>query len=125
MNGQVLAIAVLAAVAAWLLVRGLMRSPTRLAVRLAPYTDRARGQLGTATATRPPSSRSAWGPMVTAVAERLGGALGSGSTTELELRLRRAGLGTLTAAAFPPRPPAHTRVRLANRLSLGFLLRVE
>ena len=125
MNGQVLAIAVLAAVAAWLLVRGLVRSPARLAVRLAPYTDRARGQLGTATATRPPSSRSAWGPMVTAVAERLGGALGSGSTTELELRLRRAGLGTMTAAAYRRRQLAYTVVGLAIGISLALLLRLN
>ena len=67
MNGQVLAIAVLAAVAAWLLVRGLMRSPARLAVRLAPYTDRARPTRHR-DRDAPPSSRSAWGPMVTAVA---------------------------------------------------------
>ena len=125
MNGQVLAIAMLAAVAAWFLVRGVLRSPARLAVRLAPYTDRARGQLGTATPRRAPAARSVWGPMVTAVADRLAGALGSGSTSELELRLRRAGLGPLTAAAYRRRQLAYTAGGLTVGIALAVLLRLN
>ena len=62
---------------------------------------------------------------MTAVAERLGGALGSGSTTELELRLRRAGLGTMTAAAYRRRQLAYTVVGLAIGISLALLLRLN
>ena len=125
-NGQVLAIAVLAAVAAGCLVRACVRSPgPARAVRLAPYTDRARGQLGTATATRPPASTSVWGPMVTAVADRLGAALGSGSTSELELRLRRAGLGTMHGRRVPPPAARLHRRRVGDRRLVGVAAAAE
>ena len=63
--------------------------------------------------------------MVTAVAERLGGALGSGSTTELELRLRRARVGHMTAAAYRRRQLAYTVIGLAIGVSLALLLRLN
>ena len=46
-TGQIVAIAVLAAIAAGCLVRPFVRTPMRLGPRLAPYTDRARSRLGT------------------------------------------------------------------------------
>ena len=62
--------------------------------------------------------------MMTAVAERLGGALGSGSTTELELRLRRAS-GHMTAAAYRRRQLAYTVIGLAIGVSWALLLRLN
>ena len=122
MNGQVLAIAVVAAVAAaWLLVRGLVRSPARLAVRLAPYTERARGRLGTTvrdrrragvvgvgTDGRPPS------PTVSARAlwswrRRASWSCGCAAPAS----------ATLTAAGYRRRQLAYTVVGLAVGVSLA------
>lgn len=126
MNGQVLAISMLAAISAFCLVRGLLHSPTRLGPRLAPYTDRARGQLGTAIPARlAAGARTAWGPIITAASDRLATALGSGSTAELELRLRQAGLGHITAAAYRRRQLVYTVAGLAIGITLALLLRLS
>ena len=119
MNGQVLAIAVLAAVAAWLpRARAWCAPRPGSAVRLAPYTERARGRLGTAARHATAGARSAWGPMITAAADRLGRRAGQRLDGELELRLRRAGLGhddrrPRTAAANSPTPSSGSSIGVA------------
>ena len=79
MSGQVLAIAVIAAVAAYCLVRSMLRTPARLAPRLEPYTDGVRGRLGTVVPRTATPARSVWGPIITAAADRLGKVLDAGT----------------------------------------------
>jgi Flp pilus assembly protein TadB len=124
MNGQVWAIATLAAVAAGCLVRGVVRTPVRLATRLAPYTERARGRLGTTTPARNTGTGSVWGPMVTAAANGLGRVLDTGTVGEVELRLRQAGLGGLTAAGYRRRQLTYTVAGFAFGVALALLVRL-
>jgi len=121
-NGQVLAIALIAAVAAGCLVRSFLRTPARLAPRLAPYTDRARGRLGTTVPARATSATSVWGPMVTAAANRLGAVLDAGATSELELRLRRAGLSDVTAAGYRKRQLTYTLCGFVFGVAMAMVL---
>ena len=49
-----------------------------------------------------------WGPIVTAAADRLAAVLSTGTTGELELRLRQAGLSDVTVAGYRRRQLAYT-----------------
>jgi tight adherence protein C len=125
MTGQVVAIAAVAAVAASCLARAAVRTPTRLGPRLAPYTERARSRLSTTVAQRPPGARTVWGPMITAVADRLARLLDTGTAGEVELRLRRAGLTDLTAAGYRRRQLAYTVAGFAFGVAAAVLLQLS
>ena len=125
-SGQVLAIALIAAVAAGCLVRSVLRTPARLGPRLAPYTERARGRLGTTVPrARDGGPTSVWGPMVTAAANRLAAVLDTGATGELELRLRRAGLTDVTVAGYRRRQLAYTVFGFVFGVAMALLLRLS
>jgi tight adherence protein C len=125
MTGQVLAIAAIAAVAAGCLVRAVLRTPARLGPRLAPYTERARGRLGTAVPQRAAGARSVWGPMVTAAADRLSKVMDTGTSGEVELRLRRAGLADMSAARYRRRQLAWTVGGFAVGVAVAVLLQLS
>jgi tight adherence protein C len=125
MTGQVLAIATVAAVAAGLLAHCLVRTPKRLAVRLAPYTERTRGRLGTSVAPVAANESSVWGPMLTAAAGWLARTVDAGSADDLELRLRRAGLGHLSAAGYRRKQLAYTGAGLVGGVVLALALRLS
>ena len=59
-NGQVLAIAAVAAVAAYCLVRSALRTPAGSPPASRPYTDAVRGKLGTVVPRTAPPARSVW-----------------------------------------------------------------
>ena len=125
MSGQVLAIAAVAAIAAACLARSVVRTPRRLAVRLAPYAERARGQLGTTVPARATTVTSVWGPMVSSAASWVGRAIDAGSTTDLELRLRRAGLAHLTASGYRRKQLAYAVSGLAGGVVLALALQLS
>ncbi|MFT3852013.1 MAG: type II secretion system F family protein [Ilumatobacteraceae bacterium] len=125
MSGQILAISAVSAVAALFLVRGTVRTPKRLSLRLAPYTERSRGRLGTSVPAAQQRESSVWGPIVTSASSWLARAADAGSSVDLELRLRRAGLGHLTAGQYRRKQLAYTVTGLAVGVAMAVVLRLS
>jgi tight adherence protein C len=124
-SGQVLAIATIAAVALGCLVRSALRTPVRLAARLAPYTERVRGRLGTSVAQPASGSRSVWGPMVTAAASRVAAVLDAGAGGDVELRLRRAGLADVGVDGYRKRQLGYAVGGVVFGVAAALLLRLS
>ena len=123
MTGQVLAIAadrrrgrrlLGAGVAAY---PGPSRAPPGPVHRAGPGPTRHRRCPQRAT-----GSTSVWGPMVTAAANRLAAVLDAGTTSELELRLRRAGLTNVTVAGYRKRQLTYTVFGFVFGVAMALLL---
>ena len=124
MNGQVLAIAVIAAVAACCLVRSAAAHPGP--ARPAPRPVHRRGSgAGSAPScpARPRPPVRCGGRWSTAAADRLGRCSTPARSAELELRLRRAGLSDVTVAGYRRRQLAYTVGGFAVGILLALLLR--
>jgi len=85
--------ALVGATAVFFLVRAIVGESMRLSTRIAPYTVRARRDLGTteAQATTAPV-RTVWGPMLNSVTTAVAKIADAGEHDTLELRIRNAGM---------------------------------
>ncbi|MGE0304256.1 MAG: type II secretion system F family protein [Acidimicrobiia bacterium] len=128
MDGRVLAVAVLVAVAAGCFARAAVRQPARLSTRVQPYTVGHRRVLGTVRADLGAdvgAGRSGvmlvFGPLVRQLADGLASVVDASNSTSTELRLRQAGLD-LTVERYRTRQLAYTAASVAGGASLGLLL---
>ena len=126
MTGVTLLAASLAAVAAFLLARGVVSAPMRLATRIAPYTSRARQRLGT---IEPVSShdvgQTVWAPILAALSNVVATIADAGQSDTLEQRLRNAGMGHLTAEDYRRRQLAATAAGAVAGITLAVVLQVS
>lgn len=134
MNGadpRVLLAAVSAAVGVAAAVVQVARPPRRLAGRVRPYAQLSRSRLGTGYAdaavlragpdTRP-ALTAVFGPMVRRLAHLLGELIDVAPPDALELRLRQAGFGEITADQYRMRQLAWAVGAVATGIAVGLAL---
>lgn len=127
-DGRVVSIALLCAVAATALARALIRQPRPLAERVRPHVAGHRHRFGTARGLVPVDDHTnengvmlVFGPFVRQLANGLAGLVDASSSASAELRLRQAGLN-LTVEQYRTRQLGYTVAAFSGGALLGVLL---
>ena len=127
-DGRVLSIALLSAIAAAAIARTVVRQPRPLAERIRPHVAGHRHRLGTARGLTPSDDRPpesgvmlVFGPFVRQLADGLAGVVDASGSASAELRLRQAGLD-LTVEQYRARQLAYAVSAFSAGALIGLLL---